>query len=126
MTTKASGLRLAKRLDEVGFSDIVQIRNKVIELRAAGKDHCAAQRACDETCRGEHCRLAAHGLRGTPQNAVNAAHQLRLALPGAESKRKTAADDGKLREPGKADGVCLAGTGRLQDPIVTGKLPFGA
>lgn len=30
-------LRTAKRLDEVGFSDIVQIRNKVIELRSAGK-----------------------------------------------------------------------------------------
>ena len=37
MTTKASGLRLAKRLDEVGFSDIVQIRNKVMALRAAGE-----------------------------------------------------------------------------------------
>jgi len=36
MTTKQSGLRLAKRLDEVGFSDIVQIRNKVMELRAVG------------------------------------------------------------------------------------------
>jgi aspartate aminotransferase len=36
MTTKASGLRLAKRLDEVGFSDIVQIRNKVMALRSAG------------------------------------------------------------------------------------------
>src|ERR1700735_3479690 len=33
---KQSGLRLAKRLDEVGFSDIVQIRNKVMELRAGG------------------------------------------------------------------------------------------
>ncbi len=30
-------IRTAKRLDEVGFSDIVQIRNKVLELRAAGK-----------------------------------------------------------------------------------------
>ena len=29
-------LRAAKRLDEVGFSDIVQIRNKVLELREAG------------------------------------------------------------------------------------------
>jgi len=37
MTAKRSGLRVAKRLDEVGFSDIVQIRNKVLELRAAGK-----------------------------------------------------------------------------------------
>ena len=36
MTTKISGIRLAKRLDEVGFSDIVQIRNKVMELRAEG------------------------------------------------------------------------------------------
>lgn len=34
MTTKA--IRLAKRFDEVGFSDIVQIRNKVMALRAAG------------------------------------------------------------------------------------------
>jgi aspartate aminotransferase len=31
------GLRLAKRLDEVGFSDIVQVRNKVMELRATGQ-----------------------------------------------------------------------------------------
>jgi aspartate/methionine/tyrosine aminotransferase len=38
MITKQSGLRLAKRLDEVGFSDIVQIRNKVMELRAGGID----------------------------------------------------------------------------------------
>ena len=37
MTTKTKPIRLAKRLDEVGFSDIVQIRNKVLELRAAGK-----------------------------------------------------------------------------------------
>ena len=36
MTIKQSGIRLAKRLDEVGFSDIVQIRNKVMELRAEG------------------------------------------------------------------------------------------
>lgn len=35
--TKKSGLRLAKRLDEVGFSDIVQIRNKVLDLRASGQ-----------------------------------------------------------------------------------------
>ena len=31
-----NGIRLAKRLDEVGFSDIVQIRNKVMEMRAEG------------------------------------------------------------------------------------------
>jgi aspartate/methionine/tyrosine aminotransferase len=37
MATKKHTLRLSKRLDEVGFSDIVQIRNKVMELRAAGK-----------------------------------------------------------------------------------------
>ncbi|MGA8530899.1 MAG: pyridoxal phosphate-dependent aminotransferase [Acidobacteriaceae bacterium] len=30
-------MHLAKRLEEVGFSDIVQIRNKVLELRAAGQ-----------------------------------------------------------------------------------------
>jgi len=36
MRTKVSGIRLARRLDEVGFSDIVQIRNKVMELRAGG------------------------------------------------------------------------------------------
>jgi aspartate aminotransferase len=34
---KQCGIRLAKRLDEVGFSDIVQIRNKVMELRASGQ-----------------------------------------------------------------------------------------
>ncbi len=37
MATKKAALRLAKRLDEVGFSDIVHIRNKVIELRSAGQ-----------------------------------------------------------------------------------------
>lgn len=36
MRPKQSGIRLAKRLDEVGFSDIVQIRNKVMALRAEG------------------------------------------------------------------------------------------
>jgi aspartate aminotransferase len=36
MSVKQSGIRLAKRLDEVGFSDIVQIRNKVMGLRAEG------------------------------------------------------------------------------------------
>jgi aspartate aminotransferase len=36
MTTKRTALRLARRLDEVGFSEIVKIRNRVIELRTAG------------------------------------------------------------------------------------------
>ena len=36
MTTRQSGIRLARRLDEVGFSDIVQIRNKVMGMRAEG------------------------------------------------------------------------------------------
>jgi len=31
-----AGFRLASRLDDVGFSDIVQIRNRVMELRARG------------------------------------------------------------------------------------------
>ena len=35
-TTKLDGIRLARRLDEVGFSDIVQIRNKVMAMRAEG------------------------------------------------------------------------------------------
>jgi aspartate aminotransferase len=33
---KKGAFQTAKRLDEVGFSDIVQIRNKVLELKAAG------------------------------------------------------------------------------------------
>jgi len=33
----AASFRLAKRLDEVGFSDIVQIRNRVMKLRASGQ-----------------------------------------------------------------------------------------
>ena len=36
MAIQKSGIRLAKRLDEVGFSDIVQIRNKVMGMRAEG------------------------------------------------------------------------------------------
>lgn len=34
---ETSAFRVAKRLDEVGFSDIVLIRNKVMELRASGQ-----------------------------------------------------------------------------------------
>jgi aspartate/methionine/tyrosine aminotransferase len=37
MAGQKSRLRVAKRLDEVGFSEIVQIRNRVLELRATGK-----------------------------------------------------------------------------------------
>jgi aspartate/methionine/tyrosine aminotransferase len=37
MTGKRSAIRIANRLEEVGFSDIVQIRNKVLELSAAGQ-----------------------------------------------------------------------------------------
>ncbi|HEY0786766.1 MAG TPA: aminotransferase class I/II-fold pyridoxal phosphate-dependent enzyme [Acidobacteriaceae bacterium] len=33
----APSLRVAQRMNEVGFSDIVQIRNKVLDLRAAGQ-----------------------------------------------------------------------------------------
>lgn len=36
VTSPKTLLRLAARLDEVGFSDIVNIRNKIMELRAAG------------------------------------------------------------------------------------------
>jgi aspartate aminotransferase len=35
--SRGQAFRTAKRLDEVGFSDIVVIRNKVMELRAAGQ-----------------------------------------------------------------------------------------
>ncbi|HKZ81629.1 MAG TPA: pyridoxal phosphate-dependent aminotransferase [Pyrinomonadaceae bacterium] len=35
-TTQPTLFRLASRLDEVGFSDIVNIRNRIMELRAAG------------------------------------------------------------------------------------------
>lgn len=36
MSTSPSRFRLASRLDDVGFSDIVKIRNKIMELRAQG------------------------------------------------------------------------------------------
>jgi aspartate aminotransferase len=36
VSTSASVFRLAKRLEGVGFSDIVKIRNKILELRAGG------------------------------------------------------------------------------------------
>jgi aspartate aminotransferase len=36
LTTSPSVFRLASRLDEVGFSDIVSIRNRVMKMRAAG------------------------------------------------------------------------------------------
>ena len=35
-TTRESGIRVARRMDEVGFSDIVQVRNKVMSMRAEG------------------------------------------------------------------------------------------
>lgn len=34
--TKHTGIRVARRLEEVGFSDIVQTRNRVMQLRASG------------------------------------------------------------------------------------------
>ena len=37
MTAAPSAFRLAARLDEVGFSDIVKIRNQIMKLRAAGQ-----------------------------------------------------------------------------------------
>src|SRR5580692_10780840 len=37
VSSRKNELRVAKRLDEVGFSDIVQVRNKVLELRASGQ-----------------------------------------------------------------------------------------
>ena len=36
MTTSQTVLRLASRLDDVGFSDIVKIRNRIMELRSQG------------------------------------------------------------------------------------------
>ncbi len=36
MSTSASVFRLARRLEGVGFSDIVKIRNKILALRADG------------------------------------------------------------------------------------------
>ncbi|MGB8506975.1 MAG: pyridoxal phosphate-dependent aminotransferase [Pyrinomonadaceae bacterium] len=36
MSTSSSAFRLAARLERVGFSDIVKIRNKIMELRAGG------------------------------------------------------------------------------------------
>ena len=36
MIATAAGFRLAARFDEVGFSDIVNYRNRVMELRAQG------------------------------------------------------------------------------------------
>jgi aspartate aminotransferase len=37
LSTASSAFRLAARLDSVGFSDIVNIRNRVMELRASGQ-----------------------------------------------------------------------------------------
>ncbi|MDQ5844044.1 MAG: aminotransferase class I/II-fold pyridoxal phosphate-dependent enzyme [Acidobacteriota bacterium] len=36
MTTSPTAFRLASRLDEIGFSDIVNIRNRIMKLRAEG------------------------------------------------------------------------------------------
>jgi hypothetical protein len=45
MAGQKSRLRVAKRLDEVGFSEIVQVRNRVMELRASCTDFMAANRS---------------------------------------------------------------------------------
>ncbi|AXC15365.1 Aspartate aminotransferase [Acidisarcina polymorpha] len=37
MAGNKGGLRVAKRLEEVGFSDIVRVRNRVLELRSTGE-----------------------------------------------------------------------------------------
>jgi aspartate aminotransferase len=37
VSASVAGFRLASRLDDVGFSDIVQIRNRVMELRSRGE-----------------------------------------------------------------------------------------
>ena len=37
MSTSPTLFRLARRLDEVGFSDIVKVRNRIMELRASGQ-----------------------------------------------------------------------------------------
>lgn len=37
-TSSSTSLRISERLQQVGFSDIVQIRNKVMELRAQGRN----------------------------------------------------------------------------------------
>ena len=36
VTTSPTAFRLATRLDEIGFSDIVNIRNRIMKLRASG------------------------------------------------------------------------------------------
>ncbi|MEO7970946.1 MAG: pyridoxal phosphate-dependent aminotransferase, partial [bacterium] len=36
MTTSPSVFRLASRLDEIGFSDIVNVRNRIMKLREQG------------------------------------------------------------------------------------------
>ena len=36
VTTSPTAFRLASRLDEIGFSDIVNIRNRIMKLRASG------------------------------------------------------------------------------------------
>ncbi len=39
-TSNISAARLATRLERVGFSDIVKLRNRVMEMRAAGQSAC--------------------------------------------------------------------------------------
>ena len=78
----ADAMRLAKRLDEVGFSDIVQVRNKVMELRAAGQKVHAFHGgepffetpACGEICAAKRC--------GREQDPVCALFRHRTTAPG--------------------------------------------
>ncbi len=75
MVQKQKGLRLARRLEEVGFSDIVQVRNRVMELRASG-----------------HAVFAFHG--GEPYMDTPEPIKTALAQATAENKTRYAPSSG--------------------------------
>jgi aspartate/methionine/tyrosine aminotransferase len=76
-SSTVSGFRLAARLEQVGFSDIVQIRNKVMELKAQG--------------RAVHQFEGGEPFMATPQHIKDA-----MAAALAENKTRYAASSGIL------------------------------
>lgn len=79
-----SEFRVAKRLDEVGFSDIVLIRNKVMELRASGQ-------AVHAFHGGEPFFETPHAIKQALADATEQNHTRYAPSSGLESLREALA-----------------------------------
>jgi len=99
MTTRQSGIRVAKRLDEVGFSDIVQIRNKVMDLHAKGlpvhsmhlgEPYCDTPEPIKEAAIQA---LKENQTRYAPSSGLLALRQVLVAKLGAKNNIKATTDE---------------------------------